>query len=916
MPCVPCRTRCQVPMVTDTNGAQRARHSLGRRPDLRRRWLALLAVALLLAGVGQALLVWPPEPNRLPTEIVAALRPIWPHSGAVLSALVLFLASGLAFAAATRRLAPCMPGLRVTPTGAQADRFSLAGLRLGRPPWPLAAEWAGVMLLLALFVWLSTFDALTWRFASIGDEHAFYNIAYELAQGTFNRNLFSQRGAYDLHPVLGSYVDALIMRVIGIGGFGWKTATVLQAAAALGLTYLLGRILYGRVVAFVALATLATSHYLLGFAHIGYNNLQPLLPTLGALVLFVLAFKARHPLVLVASGVCAGLGWYTFYSSRATIVILLLSTLLIVPPRVWTRFLVPLVAGFAIMVAPLVLVNGPETITGMLIRTGAASNEVVANRDLLLVYNVFRTLTAFNYNTRVSHYTSGSLAEPFTAALYVLGAAWAVWSWRDVRSRLLLVWLGVALAATGVVSQYDFVTITRLHFALPAVALLAAVAVERTIAAIRGLAPARAGMALTVLCTAGVMSVMAGSNLYRWFVVSPRIVPTTPDTVAVRILEDPRCQSAPNPPQVIARQQSGALMAALRWYTPLTPPVMTSYPANADELRQLVASRCVILYRPDEPEAQDVLRQFAAVQPPIVPTIETDLTGQIRLWAVYPTASGASGNAAPAPLAATPRPAGIPAPAQQVLEPRGLAVDRQGFVYVADPQAGTVHKLDSGGSPVAQIGAPGDAAEQLKEPFEVAVDAQGRIYVLDSERARVQRFLPDGAHDATLLGQVGMFRPRGLWISPDQFLYIADTGKNRVVKASLQGDVVQVWDGMAEPTDVIVDRNGDLVVAEPTAQRLRRLRPDGSVVATRTLAPTNTRDAAHLDVTPAGQFVIADPGAREVAVLGADLTTQVSLVTRGAGWQLPIAVASSPNGGFWVSDAATRRVEYVAASQR
>ena len=44
-----------------------------------------------------------------------------------------------------------------------------------------------------------------------------------------------------------------------------------------------------------------------------------------------------------------------------------------------------------------------------------------------------------------------------TAALFVLGLGLVLATLRDVRSRLLLIWYGVAVTATGILSQYDSV---------------------------------------------------------------------------------------------------------------------------------------------------------------------------------------------------------------------------------------------------------------------------------------------------------------------------------------------------------------------------------------------------------------------------------------------------------------------------
>lgn len=81
---------------------------------------------------------------------------------------------------------------------------------------------------------------------------------------------------------------------------------------------------------------------------------------------------------------------------------------------------------------------------------------------------------------------------------------------------------------------------------------------------------------------------------------------------------------------------------------------------------------------------------------------------------------------------------GIPAAEATIHWPRGLATDRDGNVYVADPVAGRVRRIDTNGRITTILGngslttRDGDrATETGAQPYSVAVDSKGNVYVAE-----------------------------------------------------------------------------------------------------------------------------------------------------------------------------------------
>src|SRR5262249_11807833 len=192
-------------------------------------------------------------------------------------------------------------------------------------------------------------------------------------------------------------------------------------------------------------------------------------------------------------------------------------------------------AGFLLLFLPMLVVNRTPLI-GRMLEQSLRSNEAAANHALLPIWNAGRSLLAFNYNTQSGPFIAGSLMEPVTAALFVLGLASCAVGWRDARMRLLAIWFAIAITVTGVFSKYDYVSVSRLHYVLPVVALLAAIALDRTLSIAEGSLPVRWKSSARIVLPAVVLALITASNLYRWFRVSPSRAAGSQEALTIRIL--------------------------------------------------------------------------------------------------------------------------------------------------------------------------------------------------------------------------------------------------------------------------------------------------------------------------------------------------------------------------------------------
>jgi DNA-binding beta-propeller fold protein YncE len=148
-----------------------------------------------------------------------------------------------------------------------------------------------------------------------------------------------------------------------------------------------------------------------------------------------------------------------------------------------------------------------------------------------------------------------------------------------------------------------------------------------------------------------------------------------------------------------------------------------------------------------------------------------------------------------------------PAPEARFHNPRGVAVDRAGDVYVADTANHTVRLISPGEngslvvSTLAGAKEPGfvDGARptaRFNYPRSVAVDSAGNLYVADMGNHAIRQITPQGVVSTVAgTGAPGyvdgpateaQFRlPEGVAVDSDDNLIVADTGNHRIRKIVL-----------------------------------------------------------------------------------------------------------------------------------
>lgn len=205
--------------------------------------------------------------------------------------------------------------------------------------------------------------------------------------------------------------------------------------------------------------------------------------------------------------------------------------------------------------------------------------------------------------------------------------------------------------------------------------------------------------------------------------------------------------------------------------------------------------------------------------------------------------------------------------------PFGIAVDRDGTLFVADTSNQTIRKITPDRTVSTYVGQPGRAgatdstgfAAQFNYPRSVAIDRDGNLYVADSQNHTIRKVSADrqvttlaglagspGSADG--LGAAARFNnPNGVTVDENGNVYVADLGNSTVRKITPSGQVTTlagvaanpgIVDGVGsaarfvQPSAVAVDRNGNVYVTDFSADTVRAIAPDGTVTTIAGLANT------------------------------------------------------------------------------
>ena len=186
-------------------------------------------------------------------------------------------------------------------------------------------------------------------------------------------------------------------------------------------------------------------------------------------------------------------------------------------------------------------------------------------------------------------------------------------------------------------------------------------------------------------------------------------------------------------------------------------------------------------------------------------------------------------------------------------DPRGVAVDLQGVVFIADTGNGRVRRIGPEGVIETWTG-NGQALNWQRrilawhasiKPVDVAVDQAGRVLIADALQARLLRHEPDFM--LVVLAEFALGSElAAVAVDGDGNYLVADYGLRRVWRVGAGAESVEevAGDGairasgdggradnatLNEPSGIVYDTVGNLYIADRANHRVRRVRPDGHI---------------------------------------------------------------------------------------
>ena len=316
----------------------------------------------------------------------------------------------------------------------------------------------------------------------------------------------------------------------------------------------------------------------------------------------------------------------------------------------------------------------------------------------------------------------------------------------------------------------------------------------------------------------------------------------------------------------------------------------------------------------------------------------------------------AGGGALPATNGAQ----GGPATSAQLNEPRNVAMDGNGNLYISDFGANQVYGVSTNGSLtlVAGNGAAGFAGDggnalqaELNAPAGLAVDGMGALYIADSGNSRVRR-----VYHGAVITVFNTPSPTGLAFDSKGNLYVAaasyfgtvsapipgiasaidvaadsagdlfatsgslvlEISSNGAAKAIAGSGAGQHFGGdngpaasaqLSGPSSVVMDAGGNWNIADTTNNRIRMINSAG-VIKTVPTGSTALSAPRGLAMDTAGNLFIADSGNNAIR----EITPAGAVLTVGGGFKNPVAVAADAQGSIYIADSGNDRVVKVSSS--
>lgn len=272
----------------------------------------------------------------------------------------------------------------------------------------------------------------------------------------------------------------------------------------------------------------------------------------------------------------------------------------------------------------------------------------------------------------------------------------------------------------------------------------------------------------------------------------------------------------------------------------------------------------------------------------------------------------------------------IGAEVRDLEKPWGIVSDGNGKVYVVDTYNAHVVIFDLVNYTVNSLG-KGEFAGLLQAPIGVALDGADNIYVSDTKANKVFSFTKDEKPLATIGDDETLDWPTGVVVNDNlRRIYVTNSHKHNIAVFDLSGKYLFSIGKRGErdrefnyPSDIDMDSQGNLVVADAMNARVQVLDPDGKFIRKfgqrgdgltdfqmmKGIAVDRATDNVYVADARANRFLIFSKEGEPLLTVGGSASALVEGKLNPGGFLLPQDISIDKNGTIYVVDSLNRRFQ-------
>jgi trimeric autotransporter adhesin len=306
----------------------------------------------------------------------------------------------------------------------------------------------------------------------------------------------------------------------------------------------------------------------------------------------------------------------------------------------------------------------------------------------------------------------------------------------------------------------------------------------------------------------------------------------------------------------------------------------------------------------------------------------------------------------------------------ELQNPEGIAVDASGNIYIADTKNNRIRMVSESSGIITTVagtglgayngdGGPATSAT-LSNPRGIAVDASGNIYIADVNNNRIRMVSKSSRMMTTVAGNgtcgysgdgelatsATLSSPQSVVLDPSGNLYIADVNNNRIRMVSKSSGIITTVAGTGTyghsgdgglatsatlyfPTGVTVDASGNLYIADSYNNRIRMVSLPATPSASPSLSSTASISPSLQPSLPLSLPLSMSISPSSSSSLDSTYISRSSVITtvagsgingyRGDGGQAtsatlfdPIGVTVDALGNIYIADYSNKRIRMVS----